>query len=75
MSWIIALVGRFLIPRVLGAELFGELAFIDSVATLTLSVMAFGVGDYIQKELAHRPGHAADSLDRCGGCSSSPGFS
>ncbi len=52
MAWTMSLVGRFILPRVLGTEKFGELALMESVATLTLSLMAFGVHEYIGKEVA-----------------------
>ena len=58
VSWILALAGRFLLPNVLGTEKFGELAFIESIAVLAMSVMAFGAGDYIRKEVTARPEHA-----------------
>lgn len=52
MAWTMSLVGRFILPRVLGTEKFGELALMESVATLALSLMAFGVHEYIGKEVA-----------------------
>lgn len=60
VSWILALAGRFLLPNVLGTEKFGELAFVESVAVLSMSLMAFGAGDYIRKEVTSRPGHARE---------------
>ncbi len=58
LSWILSLAGRFLLPNVLGTEQFGQLAFIESVAVLSLSLMAFGAGDYIRKEVTTHPEHA-----------------
>lgn len=52
VAWTMSLVGRFLLPRVLGTERFGELALMESVATLVLSLMAFGVHEFIGKEVA-----------------------
>ncbi len=60
LSWILSLVGRFLMPVLLGKDEFGDLAFIESIAILVLSLMSFGVGDYIRKDVTERPEHAAD---------------
>lgn len=58
VAWTMSLVGRFLLPRVLGTERFGELALMESVATLALSLMAFGVHEFIGKEVAVDPAAA-----------------
>gem|GEM_PF-4351074 len=54
-SWVMSLVGRFILPRVLGTERFGELTLMEGVAALTLSLMAFGVHEFIAKEVAVDP--------------------
>jgi O-antigen/teichoic acid export membrane protein len=60
VSWMLGLVGRLFVPNLLGRDRFGELALYESVAAIVLSVVGFGLGAYIQKEVAVRPEHAAD---------------
>lgn len=50
-SWVLSLLGRFLLPRVLGTERFGELAFVEGVAVLAMSLTAFGVEGFIRREV------------------------
>ncbi len=52
ISWTLSLVGRFLLPRVLGTEQFGELAFIEGVAVLAMAATGFGVDGFILREVA-----------------------
>lgn len=52
MSWALSLAGRFLMPRVLGTDRFGQLAFIEGVAVLSMAIVTFGVGGYISREVA-----------------------
>lgn len=52
LTWTLSLVGRFLLPNLLGREEFGQLAFIEGIAVLTMAVMAFGVADYVRKEVS-----------------------
>jgi O-antigen/teichoic acid export membrane protein len=60
VSWVLGLVGRLFVPNLLGRDRFGELALYESVAAMVMSVVGFGLGSYIQKEVAVRPDHAAE---------------
>lgn len=60
ISWMLGLVGRLFVPNLLGRDRFGELALYESVAAIVMSVVGFGLGSYIQKEVSVRPEHAAD---------------
>ena len=51
-SWAMSLVGRFLMPRVLGTDRFGQLAFIEGAAVLAMAIVTFGVAGYIAREVA-----------------------
>ena len=59
-SWAIGLVGRLLIPRYLGPEMFGALQFADSFAAAFFVISILGVDTYIRKEIAVRREHASD---------------
>ncbi len=60
VSWVLALAGRLLIPNQLGRDRFGELTFVESVSAIVMSVVGFGVGSYIQREVTIRREHAAE---------------
>ncbi len=60
VTWTVALLVRFHLPRQLGPASFGQFSFSEAFAASFFSVLSFGVGTYIQKEIAVRPGHASD---------------
>lgn len=60
ITWMLGLVGRLFVPNLLGRDRFGELALYESVAAIVLSVVGFGLGSYIQKEVSVHPEHAAE---------------
>lgn len=59
-TWMVALVVRLQLPRHLGPELFGRFNFADALTASVFSFLSFGVGTYIMREVATRPGHASD---------------
>jgi O-antigen/teichoic acid export membrane protein len=61
-TWTVALVVRFQLPRMLGPEQFGHYSFCDAFTGSVFSLLGLGVGTYIIKEVAVRPGHASDFL-------------
>ncbi|MEM1332392.1 MAG: oligosaccharide flippase family protein [Actinomycetota bacterium] len=63
IAWMFALVGRFLLPRVLGPDRFGDLAVTESGVVLAMSLVAFGVGDHISKVVSNDR-TAADTFAR-----------
>ena len=60
LTWGIALAVRFLLPRSLGPERFGDLSFAEALAATFAMGMALGVDPYIRREVALRPAHASD---------------
>jgi O-antigen/teichoic acid export membrane protein len=59
-TWMVALVVRLQLPRHLGPEQFGRFNFTDALTAGVFSFLSFGVGTYIMREVATRPGHASD---------------
>ncbi len=62
LTWSVALLVRFFLPRYLGPELFGTFNFADSFCATVFAFLGLGVDTYIQKEIPLRPGHASDFL-------------
>ena len=60
LTWSVALIVRFFLPRYLGPELFGTFNFADSFCATFFAFLGLGVDTYIQKEIPVRPGHASD---------------
>ncbi len=60
ITWTIALLVRFQLPRFLGPQVFGSYNFADSFAASFFAFLDFGVDVYIQKEVSVRPKHASD---------------
>jgi O-antigen/teichoic acid export membrane protein len=60
LTWSVALLVRFFLPRYLGPELFGTFNFADSFCATFFAFLGLGVDTYIQKEIPVRPGHASD---------------
>ncbi len=56
----VAVAVRIWMPRFLGPESFGRLAFAEDFATAALFLTSLGVEVYIKKEVAIRPSHASD---------------
>ena len=56
----VAFVVRFWIPRFLGPEDFGRLHFSEQFAMTLFFIVTFGTDVYIRKEVAQRPDHASD---------------
>ena len=59
-SWIVAFAGRLLVPRVLGNERYGELAYIESLTLLVTTLLAFGTDTYIRTAVARQREHALE---------------
>lgn len=59
-TWAVALGVRFLLPRQLGPERFGQYAWAESTAGLAFVFAGLGLNTYIQREVSVRPGHASD---------------
>src|SRR4051794_14180806 len=51
---------RFLLPRYLGPQQFGALSFADAFTATFFIALSLGVDLYVRKQVAVRPGHAAD---------------
>lgn len=62
VTWSVALVVRFFLPRYLGPQQFGVLNFADSFSAAFFAFLGLGVDTYIQKEIPVRPAHASDFL-------------
>jgi O-antigen/teichoic acid export membrane protein len=60
LTWSVALLVRFFLPRYLGPEVFGTFNFADSFCATFFAFLGLGVDTYIQKEIPVRPGHASD---------------
>jgi O-antigen/teichoic acid export membrane protein len=59
-TWAVALGVRFLLPRYLGPERFGQYSWAESTAGLVFLFSGFGLDTYIQREVSVRPEHASD---------------
>jgi O-antigen/teichoic acid export membrane protein len=59
-TWTVAIVLRFLLPRWLGPERFGEYTFADMFAGAYFAFVGLGVDTYISKVLPVRKEHASD---------------
>lgn len=60
VTWTVALIVRFQLPRHLGPEVFGQLNFCDAFAGAFFVFIGLGVDTYIQKEIPVRPQHATE---------------
>jgi O-antigen/teichoic acid export membrane protein len=60
VTWSVAFLIRFPIPRILGPERFGELTFAENFTSTFFMLLDLGIGTYIVKEIAVRPEHASD---------------
>jgi O-antigen/teichoic acid export membrane protein len=59
-SWAIGLVGRLIVPRHLGPQMFGAFQFADSFAASFLVLSILGFETYIRKEVSARREHASE---------------
>lgn len=60
LTWTIAILVRFLLPRQLGPERFGELSFAEAFAAGLFALLDLGISTYAMREVAVRPRHASD---------------
>ena len=60
VTWSVALLVRFFLPRYLGPEAFGTFNFADSFCATFFTFLGLGVDTYIQKEIPVRPAHASE---------------
>lgn len=60
VTWAVALVVRFWLPRALGPGAFGQLTSADAFASTAFAVLGLGVDTYIRKEVPVRPQHASE---------------
>jgi O-antigen/teichoic acid export membrane protein len=60
LTWSVALVVRFFLPRYLGPSQFGAFNFADSFCATFFIFLGLGVDTYIQKEIPVRPEHASE---------------
>lgn len=59
-TWGIGLAVQLLMPRMLGPEAFGPVAYAMALTTLGFVVVGLGLDMYIRKEIPVRPEHAGD---------------
>ncbi len=59
-TWAVALGVRFILPRFLGPERFGQYTWAESTAALAFIFAGLGLNTYIQREVSVRPAHASD---------------
>ncbi len=59
-TWAVALGVRFILPRFLGPERFGQYAWAESTAALAFIFAGLGLNTYIQREVSVKPAHASD---------------
>jgi O-antigen/teichoic acid export membrane protein len=59
-TWAVAIGVKFLMPRYLGKERFGQFSWAESTASLAFLSIGFGLETYIQREVSTRPRHGSD---------------
>lgn len=59
-TWAVALGVRFILPRFLGPERFGQYTWAESTAALAFIFAGLGINTYIQREVSVKPAHASD---------------
>ena len=59
-TWAVALGVRFILPRFLGPERFGQYNWAESSTALAFLFSGLGLDTYIQREISVRPEHASD---------------
>ncbi|MFO0639384.1 MAG: oligosaccharide flippase family protein [Polyangiaceae bacterium] len=59
-TWAVALGVRFILPRFLGPERFGQYTWAESTAALAFIFAGLGLNTYIQREVSVKPSHASD---------------
>lgn len=59
-TWAVALGVRFILPRFLGPERFGQYTWAESTAALAFIFAGLGLNTYIQREVSVKPAHASD---------------
>lgn len=57
-SWVLVLVGRLVIPRVLSNADYGTVSLLESTAVLGISVVSLGFDTHIRKAVTEEPAHA-----------------
>jgi O-antigen/teichoic acid export membrane protein len=60
LTWSVALIVAFKLPKYLGPVLFGHYKFGDQTAFVAAVFLSLGVDTYISREIAIRPKHASD---------------
>jgi O-antigen/teichoic acid export membrane protein len=60
LTWSVALIVAFKLPKYLGPVLFGHYKFGDQTAFVGAVFLSLGVDTYISREIAIRPKHASD---------------
>ncbi len=60
LTWGVALVVTFQLPKYLGPTLYGHYKFGDTFAMSAMVFLGLGVDTYISREVAIRPAHASD---------------
>ncbi len=60
LTWGVAFLVRFQLPRYLGPELFGSFNFADAFSAAFFALAELGVDMYIIREVTVRPKHASD---------------
>jgi O-antigen/teichoic acid export membrane protein len=60
VTWSVAIIARFFLPRYLGPEQFGVFNFAESFAGAFFVFLGLGIETYIQKEIPVRPAHSSD---------------
>jgi O-antigen/teichoic acid export membrane protein len=60
LTWGVAFLVRFQLPRFLGPELFGQFNFSDAFSAAFFTFAEFGVETYIMREVTLRHKHASD---------------
>lgn len=60
LTWVVALIVTFKLPKYLGPERFGHYRFGDQFAMSLAVFLSLGVDTYISREIAVRPKHASD---------------
>jgi O-antigen/teichoic acid export membrane protein len=56
----ISLAVRFLLPRTLGPDVFGQYNWADGLSAAVFALSGLGIDPYVRKEVAVRPEHASD---------------
>lgn len=54
-TWAVSLISATAVPRLIGADALGQVAFAVTIVTLATTVTSFGITDYLVRRIAQQP--------------------